>query len=266
MILELIELGENLKDLRSSAKNHVRNKKNRFGFVELVSEADIFAQNELIYLLKEKECFVGNIISEELDNHDKTPQSGSKSAVIDPVDGTHNFVSGLPMWGVTCSFFDENQEIYESYILLPDLNVLYSFNKGEIFELTFVGDKIEKELRLQAPSKVDEHFAVSFENQVYKNPNRFHDMFKRLASSAFTTRISGASAFDIAMIARGALSGRIWLNSNFYDVAPAFAFIGKGGGHLININNGQPANLGDKDLIGTFDLRLYKHLEKNKVF
>jgi fructose-1,6-bisphosphatase/inositol monophosphatase family enzyme len=99
-----------------------------------------------------------------------------------------------------------------------------------------------------------------------RNPERFHEMFKRLASTAFTTRISGASSFDIAMIVRGGIGGRIWLNSNFYDVAPAFAFIGKGGGHLININTGQPAGLGDKDLIGTFDLRLHQLLNEQRVF
>jgi myo-inositol-1(or 4)-monophosphatase len=266
MILELIELGERLRDLRSSAKNSITNKTNKFGFVELVSDADIFAQNELIYLLREKKGFVGNIISEELDNHDITPKRGSKSAVIDPIDGTHNFVFGLPMWGVTCSLFDEKQEIYESYIVLPDLNVLYSFDKGEIFEFTFAAGKIVKSTRLKAPPGNNERFAISFENQVYKNPDRFHDMYKRLASSAFTTRISGASSFDIAMIVKGALNGRIWLSSNFYDIAPAFAFIGKGGGHLININTGKPAGLDDKDLIGTFDLRLYELLDENRVF
>jgi myo-inositol-1(or 4)-monophosphatase len=168
MILELIELGESLKDLRSSAKNSVMNKKNKFGFVELVSDADIFAQNELIHLLREKEGFVGNIISEELDNHDTTPKRGSKSAVIDPIDGTHNFVSGLPIWGVTCSLFDEKQEIYESYIVLPDLNVLYSFDKGKICEFTITGGKIVKQMTLNGRPRNDEHLAISFENQVYK--------------------------------------------------------------------------------------------------
>ena len=266
MILELIRLGECLQDLRSSEKNHVRSKKNKFGFVELVSEADLFAQDELVSILREKKGFSGRIISEELDNHNIVPESGSKFAIIDPIDGTHNFVFGLPMWGVTCSFFGQDQEVYESYILLPDLNVLYSFNNGKIFETSFFAGEVVNTSQLQMPSKIDKRFIVSYENQVYKNPGRFHDIYKRLANAAFTTRITGSSAFDIAMLVTGSSAGRVWLNSNFYDVAPAFAFIGKSGGHLININNGQSASVFDSDLIGVFDLKLYEFLEKKMVF
>jgi len=47
----------------------------------------------------------------------------SKLLIIDPIDGTENFISGLPIWGVALSYW-ENSKHDSSMIYLPELNKL----------------------------------------------------------------------------------------------------------------------------------------------
>lgn len=58
------------------------------------------------------------VISEEMD----TQYDGSGDvAVVDPIDGTENFTSGLPEWGVSVSIYRQGLHV-ESMLALPELN------------------------------------------------------------------------------------------------------------------------------------------------
>jgi myo-inositol-1(or 4)-monophosphatase len=59
------------------------------------------------------------ILSEERPGTDDYPAHGWL-AIVDPLDGSENFVSGLPMWGVSVSLWHDQKHI-ESALLLPAL-------------------------------------------------------------------------------------------------------------------------------------------------
>ncbi len=61
------------------------------------------------------------LISEENDHIDKW-EDYNDFIVLDPIDGTENFISGMMEWGVGISVF-ENKKHQESVILLPDMNL-----------------------------------------------------------------------------------------------------------------------------------------------
>ena len=61
------------------------------------------------------------LISEENDHIDKW-EDYNDFIVLDPIDGTENFISGMMEWGVGISVF-ENKKHKESAILLPDMNL-----------------------------------------------------------------------------------------------------------------------------------------------
>ena len=61
------------------------------------------------------------LISEENDHIDKW-EDYNDFIVLDPIDGTENFISGMMEWGVGISVF-ENKKHKESVILLPDMNL-----------------------------------------------------------------------------------------------------------------------------------------------
>ncbi|MDC0379343.1 hypothetical protein OAM79_02480 [Litorivicinus sp.] len=83
-----------------------------------VSNVDIALNNRLMTILSER--FPDHsIVSEECVVESWDPEN---CIYIDPLDGTENFVSGLPFWGVGVAIFSDSKCIY-SLIYLPDLRI-----------------------------------------------------------------------------------------------------------------------------------------------
>ena len=118
MISELIKiLNRNKKKLFS-----LRNKK----FLKLdksyVSEADLMIQKIVDnYLLKK---FNQNyfLLSEENYKNKKINFKKYRNIfILDPIDGTENFISGIPHWGISFSWF-QNLKHKDSFIFFPEIN------------------------------------------------------------------------------------------------------------------------------------------------
>lgn len=79
------------------------------------------------------------LLSEEKDNSNFNFKDFPKVVVIDPIDGTENFVSGLKEWGIGVSFY-ENEKHIESMIGLPELDLyLITGDKFPNFESRIYG-------------------------------------------------------------------------------------------------------------------------------
>ena len=104
----------------------------------LVSNADIFLQDILISKLSQD--FPNHkFISEELDNNRISWNNKGSYIIIDPIDGTENFVSGLKEWGIGISVFTDGIHKY-SLIYLPELNeFIDNFAKINKFESRISG-------------------------------------------------------------------------------------------------------------------------------
>lgn len=85
-----------------------------------VTAADIFIQATVIDFLS-KNYPAHRIISEELPPPPSSCDRNAAYVIIDPLDGTENFVSGLKEWGIGISIYESDSH-RESMILLPELN------------------------------------------------------------------------------------------------------------------------------------------------
>jgi len=86
-----------------------------------VTEGDLLCQKlllEKINSLKEKFVVISEEIPFEKFNYDET----KNYIVIDPIDGTENFVSGLKEWGISICIYRHGKH-YESMLALPELNL-----------------------------------------------------------------------------------------------------------------------------------------------
>lgn len=84
-----------------------------------VTDADIFLQDMIISLISKKIKGI-KFISEELKQSFDSPILGEYYAILDPIDGTENFTSGLPIWGVAISIWKYPEHL-ASLIYLPEL-------------------------------------------------------------------------------------------------------------------------------------------------
>ena len=92
----------NLETQIQANLNHLINLRTNFSYKNdnsPVSSADIYCQNLIIQQIK-KSFLNPLIISEELITEVNYFSKGQLLFVIDPIDGTENFVSGIELWGV----------------------------------------------------------------------------------------------------------------------------------------------------------------------
>jgi myo-inositol-1(or 4)-monophosphatase len=96
-----------------------------------VSEGDLLCEKLIKEYLKEKHPDY-SLVSEESPEQNIRNIQNERVVILDPIDGTENFVSGLKEWGVAVCVY-ENGSHSESMLALPELN-----------EYLLTGEKISK--------------------------------------------------------------------------------------------------------------------------
>ena len=114
---------ENFKQIIINSMEDIKNLKNKTiqkSDNSFVSEGDLLVQKLIGDEIKKK---YNNyfFISEENDHKEKWKRYND-FIVLDPIDGTDNFISGMKEWGVGISIF-KDKEHTESMIFLPDMNI-----------------------------------------------------------------------------------------------------------------------------------------------
>ncbi len=124
-----------------------------------VSSADIYCQNLIIKEIK-KSFLDPIIISEELVTELNYFSKGKLLFVIDPIDGTENFISGIEIWGIAISIWEYPNHVF-SMILLPELNKSIKskqqilINKSRILGLSSsVNEDLIKEIVLNGENRI----------------------------------------------------------------------------------------------------------------
>lgn len=105
----------NLEDIKNLKNKTIKKSDNSF-----VSEGDLLVQKLLSEEIKNN--YNNYFLISEENNHLDKWQNYSDFIVLDPIDGTDNFIAGMLEWGVGISIFKNKQHL-ESMIFLPDMNI-----------------------------------------------------------------------------------------------------------------------------------------------
>ena len=191
---------------------------------EMVSSVDMQAQKTILEVLEKH--FPGyGIITEE-----KREAAGiqGKNWIIDPMDGTHNYIAGLPFSGVSIGLA-EGDDFQVGVIFFPMENRLYYAVKGK-------GAYLNHQKISASENKELSKAMITFDNQFHLNAQSFA-YYKRLVERAFTTRILGTATNDLCMTAEGKIDGRIWVNTKICDIAAGIVILSEAGGKITNFDN-----------------------------
>ncbi len=204
---------------------------------EMVSSIDMKAQKAILDILEPQFPNHG-IITEE-----KSPDTNKyeKNWIIDPIDGTHNYIAGLPFSGVSIALAHGNN-FKLGVILFPMENRLYYALKGKGAYLNHEKITASKNTELSKAM-------ISFDNQFHLNENSF-DYYKKLTERAFTTRILGTATNDACLTAEGKIDGRIWVNTKICDIAAGIVILTEAGGQMTNFD-GSPCTLESKQVVAS---------------
>ncbi|MEE8105659.1 MAG: inositol monophosphatase family protein, partial [Planctomycetota bacterium] len=173
---------------------------------DLVSQADLDAEEYIKAHIPEDD----DLLSEESPARE---QGASRQWIVDPLDGTVNFLHGIPFWGVSIAVL-ENGEFLAGAIHAPALNQTFSAERGEGAHLN--GERIDVS---KTAALGDSVVATGFAYARNELPDHNIDNFVEVCRAAAGVRRMGAAALDLAYTACGRLDGFWELHLNPWDVA-----------------------------------------------
>jgi len=146
----------------------------------------------------------------EINNKDK-----DNIWIIDPIDGTTNFLHGIPHFAI-CIALQSNKEIISGLIFDPIKDEMFfaEKNKGAFLN--------NHRLRVSNKNSIEEClFSSNHEGVKFSNLNM---------------RYSGCAALDLAYVASGRLDGFFHNKINLWDVAAGILLVQEAGGAVNDIN------------------------------
>ena len=184
---------ENFKQIIINSMEDIKNLKNKTiqkSDNSFVSEGDLLVQKLIADEIKKK---YNNyfFISEENDHKEKWKKYND-FIVLDPIDGTENFISGMKEWGVGISIF-KNKEHTESMIFLPDMNITLKS-----------GDKVSKN-----------------KSRIIGMSSRYFKKGLKPCDNNFEYRALGCSMINMYYVITGSFKSYIDTNGGFiWDILP----------------------------------------------
>ena len=179
---------------------------------DFVTNSDLKTEKIIIDELKKAKPNY-SIISEENgmeDNKDK-----KNTWIIDPIDGTVNFLHGIPHFAISIAL-KSNDEIISGLIFDPIKNEMFyaEKNNGAFFN--------------------NHRIRVSKKNQI--NECLFVTGGKLDKELALPYRKSGCAALDLAYVASGRYDGYFQRNLNLWDIAAGILLVKEAGGVINEID------------------------------
>ena len=162
--------------------------------------------------------------------------------IIDPIDGTLNFLHGIPHFAISIALRSKN-EIMCGLIFDPIKDEMYfsEKNKGAFLN--------NQRLRVSKKSSLDDCLFSSNHEGV-----KFSD---------FNMRYSGCAALDLAYVASGRLDGFFHNKINLWDVAAGALMVEEAGGVVNDLNKFNNNNINIRASSGVISDKM---LEKLKNF
>ncbi len=148
--------------------------------------------------------------------------------VIDPVDGTTNFVHGLPVYCISIALMEHDKVI---------LGIIHDPTRNETFYSALGGKAYcdEQEIKVSdATSLTDSLIATGFPYHSFHRIGVYLDMFKFFMKETHGLRRMGSAAIDLAYVACGRFEGFFEFNLKPWDVAAGAFLIEQAGGKVSN--------------------------------
>ncbi len=165
--------------------------------------------------------------------------------IIDPIDGTANFLHGIPHFGISIGL-EHNGEIVCGIIFDPIKDEIFFAEKGNGSYLN------NQRMRVSARPKLkDSIIFTGGPKKDAKNIELSLKEYNKFSSKVFIPiRKMGSAALDMAYVAAGRCDGFWQRNLNYWDVAAGIILVKEAGG-LITDFNGNNKYIEDKNILVT---------------
>lgn len=201
--------------------------------MDFVSEVDKLAEAEIIKELRR--AYPDHaILAEESGATGKGPLTW----VIDPLDGTHNYLRGIPHFSVSIALLEKGVPIH-AVVFDPLRDELYTASKGDGAYLNDRRMRVSKRENLGGAM-----IATGFPFRQREHLTAQLDMTRALLGQAEDIRRSGSAALDLAYVAAGRYDGYFEIGLKPWDMAAGVLLVHEAGGRYCDFagRDGIPAS------------------------
>jgi myo-inositol-1(or 4)-monophosphatase len=216
----------------------------RKGPADFVTAADLKVEEILREELSRARPGYGFIMEEGgvVDGPDK-----SHRWIVDPIDGTTNFVHGIPHFAISIALEREGH-LQAGLVYNPVHDEMFWAEKGQG---AFVNDRQAKDRRLRVSARKDlseSLLATGIPFAGRPGTDRFKSELARVMPNVSGIRRFGAAALDLAYVAAGRFDGFWERNLSAWDVAAGILLVREAGGEVSSLKGTDPL---DGDLLAT---------------
>src|SRR5450830_471258 len=192
-------------------------------FNDFVTEVDQAAEAAIIEVLKT--AYPDHaILAEESGASANLHDESEYVWIIDPLDGTTNFIHGFPQYCVSIAL-QHRGIITQAVVYDPTRNEMFTASKGAGAYLN------EKRIRVSKRDKIaDGLIGTGFPFRDMDGLNEYMKMFKIMTESCAGLRRPGAAALDLAYVAAGRLDGFFEKGLKPWDITAGSLLVTEAGG------------------------------------
>ena len=195
---------------------------------DFVSEVDRLAEAEIIRILRNAYPDHG-ILAEETGR-----QPGNDYLwVIDPLDGTTNFLHGYPQFAVSIAL-EHKDKLEQAVVFDPHKNEIFTATRGQGAQLN------ERRIRVSRVSDLGQALlSTGFPFRSHKYLEAWIDTLRDLLLHSSGVRRAGSAALDLAHVACGRFEAHWEFGLNRWDIAAGCLLIQEAGGLVGDFSGGQ---------------------------
>ncbi len=191
-------------------------------------------RNLVTNLDKKAESMIREKVQEKFPNHGIIGEEGGKKNInsdylwiIDPLDGTHNYIRKISIFGVSIGIIHKNKFIAGT-VYMPYDNELYSAESGG------GAHKNGKKISVSSCDKLNDS-SIAFDSSIRYSPEVMLKVLGDLAKEAFNIRMFGSSVRTLTYIAEGNLDCAVEFHDRPWDFSGSVAIIEEAGGELTDL-------------------------------
>ncbi|HEY4201756.1 MAG TPA: inositol monophosphatase family protein [Devosiaceae bacterium] len=230
----------------------------RKGPADFVSKADLRAEQIVFDELRKARPTYAFLMEEggEVEGTD-----GQHRWIVDPLDGTTNFLHSIPMFAVAIAL-ERNQEIVASVIFNPVMDELFTAEKGG-------GAWLNDRKRLRVAGRrhlADSVIATGIKVTGTADDARTLKQLSQVAPATAGIRRSGSASTDLAWLSAGRFDGYWEARLSPWDVAPGLLMVREAGG-FVSDYAGTPGSIWNGEVVAgneTIQAQLLKALQAVK--
>jgi len=150
--------------------------------------------------------------------------------IIDPLDGTTNFIHGLPVYSISIALQEYDELVLGVVYDIPQNELFYSWKNGGVF-------MNQNEILVSTvPLLSSSLIATGFPYTDFDMVDPYLSLLKGMMQDSQGIRRLGSAAIDMAYVACGRFEGYFEFNINSWDIAGGTFLVRQAGGRVTNFH------------------------------